>query len=450
MYSFQEIDQVAMAAPVTKGSWMVDDRRRIPDYVATAFRTAMAERPGPVHLTVPIDIQEQEISEEDLPQYQPSEYRNRGRSQGDPALVREAIELLRHAERPVVVAANASRYSISSEQLCQFVEAGGLPVLTAEQARGLIDDEHPLCLGEADPAVNQTARLFGEADVVLLLGKRFDYAYRYGRPPFFSPTAKIIQVDAAAAEIGRNRGVAVGIVGDLGAVVEQLTQVAHKTTWKDFAPWKARLGEVRQAWRESLASHITDEMPLHPMKVFKEVEPLIDKDSFLIIDGGDYVQWGRSYYKARKPGHWLRLGPLGHLGVGLPYALTARLIDPAAKVFLFIGDGSLGFYSMEYDTAMRHNLPFTAVLGNDAAWGIDKSFQMAYYGRAVGTDLRFVHYEKMVEALGGHGEYVERPEEVAPAVKRALNSGKPSLVNIAVKRLPSPLAEAFVARRRGS
>ena len=449
MHSFQEIDQVAMAAPVTKGSWMVHERRRIPNYVATAFRTAMSERPGPVHLTIPIDLQEQEISEDELPQYQPSEYRSRGRNQGDSALIAEAIDLLRSAERPVVIVANAAHYSLSSSQFQDFVEATGLPVFTVEQARGLIDDEHPLCFGIGDPGINHTARHFGEADVVLLLGKRLDHGYRYGHPPFFSATAKLIQADPSVAEIGRNRGVAVGIVGDLGAVVDQLAHEAHKSAWKDFSPWREQLSKTRRAWRDSLESHATDELPLHPMKVVKEVEPFIDADSFLIIDGGDYVQWGRSYYKARKPGHWLRLGSLGHLGCGLPYALTARLIDPKARVFLFIGDGSLGFYFMEYDTAMRHNLPFTAILGNDSAWGIDKTFQLAYFGRAVGTDLRFVRYDKMVEALGGHGEYVERPEDVAPAVGRALESGKPSLVNVVVKPGASPLAEAFIARRRG-
>ena len=450
MYSFQEVDQVGMCAPVSKGSWLVHERSRIPDYVATAFRTAMSERPGPVHLTIPIDLQEQEISEDELPRYQPAEYRHRGRSQGDSSLVTEAIELLRQAERPVVIAANAARYSLAPEQLRSFVEATGLPVFTIEQARGLIDDEHPLCFGIADPGINHTARRFREADVVLLLGKRLDHGYRYGRPPFFSAVTKLVQVDPAAAEIGRNRGVAVGIVGDLGAVVEQFTQQANKVQWNDFSPWREELAETRRSWLEGLASHASEELPLHPMKVFKEVEPFIQEDSFLILDGGDYVQWGRCYYKARRPGHWLRLGSLGHLGCGLPFALTAKLIDPAARVFLFIGDGSLGFYAMEYDTAIRHNLPITAIMGNDSAWGIDKTFQLAYFGRAVGTDLRFVRYDKMVEALGGHGEFVERGEDVAPAVQRALDSNKPSLVNIAVRPGASPLAEAMIARRKGS
>ncbi len=445
--AFQEIDQVAMAAPVSKGAWLVHDRRRIPEFVATAFRTAMAGRPGPVHLTIPIDIQEQEASEEELPHSQPREYRHQGRTQGDPHLIDEAVELLRHARRPVVIAGNPARYSITSEALEQFIEITGLPLFTVEQARGLVSDDHPLCFGYADAALNDAARHFREADVVLLLGKRLDHRYRYGQPPYFNATARLIQVDPSEAEIGRNRGVALGILGDLGAVVGQLTEKVRLNSWKGLGSWTDQLRAARQSQRERLLSYATDEQPLHPMRVHKEVEQFIDEDSVLVFDGGDYVQWARVYMKARKPGHWMRLGPLSHLGCGLPFALAAKLALPQAKVFLFIGDGSIGFYLMEYDTAIRHNLPITAVMGNDAAWGIDKNFQLAYYGRAVGTDLRSVRYDRVGEALGGYGEHVETAEEIGPAIQRALASGKPSLVNITVGSMRSPLADAMIARR---
>lgn len=448
MYSFQEIDQLGMAAPVAKGSWLVQDRRRIPDMIATAFRTALSGRPGPVHLTIPIDLQEQELSEEELPQYLPQEYRHTGRTHGDPGLIQRAVELLRRAQRPVVIAANPARYSLAPETLQAFIETTGLPLFTVEQARGLVSDDHPLCLGYADGALNDAAKRFREADVVLLLGKRLDHRYRYGRPPFFRASAALIQVDPSPAEIGRNRGVTVGIVGDIGAVVEQLSEEARKHQWKGLSGWIGQLREARRAQRDWLEAQASDDLPLHPMRVFKEAGRFIDNDTMIIIDGGDFVQWGRAYLKARKPGHWMRLGPLAQLGCGLPYALAAKLAHPEARVLLFIGDGSFGFYGMEYDTAVRHNLPITAIMGNDSAWGIDKNFQLAYFGRAVATDLRPVRYDKMVEALGGHGEYVERPEEIGPALERALASGKPSLLNIMVRTMPSPLAQAMIASRR--
>lgn len=450
MYSFQELDQVAMAAPVAKGSWLVPERRRIPDMIAAAFRTALSGRPGPVHLTIPVDLQEQAVSEEELPHHLPQEYRHTGRTPGDPKLIQQAVALLRRAERPVVIAANPARYSLASETLQRFIETTALPLFTVEQARGLVSDDHPLCFGYADPALNEAAQHFREADVVLLLGKRLDYRYRYGQPPFFSASAAIIQVDPSPAEIGRNRGVTVGIVGDIGAVVEQLSQEAHQQEWQEASAWIERMQEARRAQRQRLEAQADDDLPLHPMRVFKEVERFTNEDTIIIIDGGDFVQWGRAYLKARKPGYWMRLGPLSQLGCGLPYALAAKLAHPEARVLLFIGDGSFGFYAIEYDTAVRHNLPITTIMGNDSAWGIDKNFQLAYFGRAVATDLRFVRYDQMVQALGGHGEYVERPEEIAPALERALVTGKPSLLNIVVRTTPSPLAQAMIASRRGT
>ena len=447
MATFQEIDQVSMAAPVTKGSWMIHDRKRIPEFVATAFRTAMSGRPGPVHLTLPINIQEQSISEEELPPYLPKEYRNMGRSQGDSSLIREAASLLSNAQRPVIIVGNPARYSVNPEQLEALVEATGIPIFTVEQARGLIDDEHELCFGYADGALNRAARKFREADVVLLLGKRLDHRYRYGQ--IFSADAKLIQADPAEAEIGRNRGISVGLLGDLGAITEQLTAAARQTGKAKVESWISQLKQEQDSWMEELRGNATGEEPMHPMDVYTGLEHLIDEDTFIVMDGGDYVQWGRSYLKARKPGHFMRLGPLSHLGAGIPYGMAAKLAEPNSKVLVFSGDGSIGFYTMEYDTCIRHNLPITTVMGNDSNWGIDRTFQLAYFNRSVGTELRTVRYDKVVEAVGGHGEYVEKPEEVGPAVERAINSGLPSLVNVRVRPGASPLADAMIARRTG-
>ncbi len=446
MTTFQEIDQTAMAAPVTKGSWLIHDRKRIPEFVATAFRTAMSGRPGPVHLTLPMDVQEQEISEDDLPRYLPREYRSQGRSQGDPALIEEAAALLSGAKRPVIIAGNPARYSVAEEQLQSLAEATGIPVFTVEQARGLLDDEHPLCFGYADGALNPPARRFSEADVVLLLGKRLDHRYRYG--DIFSPAAQIIQADPSPAEIGRNRGVAVGLLGDLGALVDQLTAAIKPGSRDGIAPWVDQLREDRSAWLQEMRDKAGGE-PMHPMDVYSRVEHLIDRDTVIVFDGGDYVQWGRGYVKARRPGHFIRLGPLSHLGASIPYGMAAKLAYPGSKVLVFIGDGAFGFYAMEYDTCMRHNLAITTVMGNDHTWGIDKTFQLAYFNRAVATDLRSVRYDKLVETLGGYSEYAETPEEVAPAVEKALASGRPSLVNVVIRSEPSPLAAAMIARRAG-
>ena len=368
-----------------------------------------------------------------------------GRAQGDPELIRQAANLLSGAQKPVIILGNPARYSVSADQASALAEKIGSPVFTVEQARGLIDDDHPLCFGYADGALNATARRFREADVVLLLGKRLDHRYRYGG--IFSPTAKIIQADPSEAEIGRNRGVAVPLLGDLGAITEQLTSACQSNP--NLAPWLSQLQIDRQGWLDTLAANAVGNQPLHPMDVYTSLEDIIDDDTFIIMDGGDYVQWGRSFMKAHKPGRFIRLGPLSHLGAGLPYGMAAKLAHPESKVLVFTGDGAFGFYPMEFDTCIRHNLPMTVVMGNDSTWGIDKTFQMAYFDRAIGTDLRSVRYDKVVEAIGGHSEYVEQKQDIAPAVTRAIESNLPSLVNVVISSTTSPLAEAMIARRTG-
>ncbi|MAR30730.1 MAG: hypothetical protein CL884_00665 [Dehalococcoidia bacterium] len=446
MDTFQEIDQIEMASPVTKGSWLIHDKTRIQEYVATAFRTAMSGRPGPVHLTLPMDIQEQIIDESDITTYQPQEYRAMGKSQGDPTDIQEAIRILSNSSKPIIIAGNAARYGIKPEQIEALVETTGIPIFTVEQARGLIDDNHSLCFGYGDGALNKTAKKMVDADAVLLLGKKLDYRYKFGH--IFNEQAKLIQVDPSPSEIGRNRGVSVGILGDLGAVVEQLTQAYSKSTSKNnLNDWVKELTKVQEEWRQELEDKADGSTPMHPIEVFTQMKHLIDEDTFILLDGGDYVQWARSYLPAKRPGHFLRLGPLSHLGASVPYGMAAKVAYPNSKVFVFVGDGAFGFYPMEYDTCIRHNLNITTILGNDSTWGIDKTFQLAYYERAIGTDLRTVRYDKVVEAIGGHSEYVEQPNEIVPAIERSLSSGKPSLVNCVIRSGASPLAQAMIERK---
>jgi acetolactate synthase-1/2/3 large subunit len=390
-----------------------------------------------------------ELSEEDLPQYMPQEYRPMGKPQGDPELIEQAASLLKGAKKPIIIAGNPARYTVESEQLQELAESTGIPVFTVEQARGLLDDNHPLCFGYADGGLNPTARRFREADVVLLLGRRLDHRYRYGG--VFSDSAKLIQADPSSAEIGRNRGVAVGIEADLGAVVEQISAAckASSVSKENISEWIETLNQDASAWEAELRSHATGQEPMHPLDVYTGLEQHLNDDSVIVMDGGDYVQWGRSFLKARKPGRHQRLGPLSHLGGAIPYAMAAKLAYPDSNVIAFSGDGAFGFYSMEYDTCIRHNINITTVLGNDHTWGIDNTFQKAYYDRAVATDLRPIRYDKVVGAIGGYAEHVEKPKDVGPAVGRALSSGRPALVDVAIRSGASPFASAVIARRMG-
>jgi acetolactate synthase I/II/III large subunit len=445
--AMQEIDQVGAATPFTKGSWMVHDARRIPDFIARALRTAYAGRRGPVHLTIPMDVQEQEVSEAEVTFFQPTEYRAEERTFASPKLIQQAVELLHQAQRPFIIAGGPTSYARSGEVLQRFIELTQLPLFTEDVARGLVSDDHPLCLGFFERGLNRAARLLREADVVVFLGRKQDYTISYAQPPVIAADARIIQVDPSPAEIGRNRGVTVGIVGDIGAVVEQMTQEAQKKTWKAL-PWVKQLQaeqEEHAAWLDSLSK---PEQPMHAMYVHKTLGRMLRDDDCLVFDGGDFCHFGRAFYAAKQPRRWWYIPTLGMLGSSLPTAIAAKLAYPESRVIMLTGDGAFGFNAMEFDTAVRHNLPVVTVLGNDSAWGIDRQIQLGLYGRPVATDLLQSHYEMVVQGLGGHGEYVERPEDLAPALERAFASGKPALVNVAVQRAISPRAEAAIARRQ--
>ena len=445
--AMQEIDQVGMAAPTAKESLLIYDARRIPDTIARAVRRAYSGRRGPVHLTIPTDVQEQEVDEEEVAFFNPDEYRTGAAILAPAELVRQAVELLRQAQRPFVIAGEAAGYTQDGQALQRFAETTRAPVLTEGQARGLVPDDHPYGFGFFERGLNRAASKLREADVVVLLGRKQDYTIGFCRPPNVAADAKIIQIDPAAAEIGRNRGVAVGIVGDVSSVLEQLTAEAVRYTWQDL-PWLEELRADRAAqgeWAEGLAAPDT---PMHGMFVHKTLAAMLRPDDFLSFDGGDFCHFGRALLPAQRPKRWSYVSSLGMLGSSLPSALAAQVAYPESRVINLTGDGAFGFNGMEFDTAVRHGLNVVTIMGNDAAWGIDRQIQLGLYGRPVATDLLPTRYDLVVQGLGGHGELVERPEELQPALERAFAANKPALVNVAVQRAISPRAEAAIARRQ--
>lgn len=445
----QEIDQVHMAAPMTKGSFLVDDARRIPEFIRRAMRLAFSGRRGPVHLTIPIDLQEGSVDVEQVELYEPDEYRAKESMLADPESVRRAVALLRQARKPLIIAGSAAGYTLSGDALQRFIETTRLPILTEEQARGLISDDHPYAFGFFERGLNRVAAKVREADVVLLLGRKQDFTIGFCRPPHVASDAKIVQVDPSPLEIGRNRGVAVGMVGDVSSVLDQMTMEAASLIWKDL-PWLDELREARASqsvWAENLARA---ETPMHALFVQKIIKSMLRSDDCLVFDGGDFCHFGRSLLPALKPKRWFYVSSLGMLGSSLPTALAAKVAYPDSRVVMFTGDGAFGFNGMEFDTAVRHGLNIVAILGNDSAWGIDRQIQLALYGRPVATELLQTRYEQVVQGLGGYGEFVERAEDLEPALHRAFASAKPALLNVAIQRAISPRAEAAIGRRKAA
>ena len=280
--AMQEIDQVGMARPVTKGAWFVGDVRRIPEYIARAFRTALSGRRGPVHLTIPLDVQQTEVDEDEVELYDPQGARARGRMLADPECIREAVDLLQSARRPIIFAGGAA-YTTTRASLERLLDITRIPLLTEEAARGIVSDDHPYCVGYADPRINGAATKLSEADVVLFLGKKLDFTISFGGPPALAPDVRIIQVEPSGDLIGLSRGVDVPIMADVGAVVEQLALEAEGRSWSDHPLLDEMRGlrDARVAKLEAFAA----EPPLNAMTVHRSLRPLLDDDTVLIFEG---------------------------------------------------------------------------------------------------------------------------------------------------------------------
>ena len=443
--AMQEIDQVGMARPVTRLSEMITDPRRIPDTVAHALRVALSGRRGPVHLTIPVDVQQARLdpSITYLPMSAPPP------TGADPAAVNRAIDLIRGAERPVAIAGTAAAYGRSGDALTRFAEATRTPVMTEGDARGLVPDDHAWSGGFYDVALNRAARLVPEADLVVLAGRRQDLTMGYAMPPTIGANARIVQIDPDAGEIGRNRPVDAALLGDVDTVLGQIADEAESrpaTEGPDRSEWLERIAAERREMESWLTSLDEDTVPLHPMSVFRALRPLLSETDGVVFDGGDFGHFGRAYLPATSPLSRLYFSTFGMLGASMGTAIAMQLAKPDDRAILVTGDGAFGFNAMEIDTAVRHDIPITVIVGNDAAWGIDRQIQLGAYGRTVATDLLPTRYDIVAEGLGAEGIHVTRRDQLGPALKTALASKRPTVVNVEISRTVSPRGLMAVER----
>ncbi len=431
--SLQEIDQQAMAAPVTKWARTVFDPKRIPEYITSAYKKAISGRPGPVYLGMSYEVLYPEVEDTDISAYNtilPSYKAGAARE-----AVADFVELLQSSGKPVVIAGSGAWYSGAEREILSFIEKAGLPLFTLNCGRGIVSDDHPLCFGAASPSSpNGFREITGEADLVVLLGVRLSIYIGFGRT--FNPEAKVVQVDIDPGEIGRNRPADLGIAGDLSSVLSQLTDYIEQNSVElDFEPWMERARSLRAEKRgrgEELRN--SDKRPIHPVRVAKAVEEVLGEEGIVVIDGGDTQAWTDGHYMVRRPGHYVKGGPLGCMGVGVPFAIGAKVACPDKPVALISGDGAIGMNFMEFETAIRHKIPFVAVVCNDQAWGMTKHQIEITYGKGrptVGVDLGFTPFHELVKVMGGYGEFVDDPRELEGVIGRAFSSDLPALINVA-------------------
>ena len=443
--SFQDLDQVGMARPVVKWAAEPPNSAQIPFYLERAYAIANSGRKGAVHLTIPVNLFQGEGQARDVAPPQAE------RAAAPPVAVERAIEMLRAAERPVVIAGSGVWWSRAEEALRLFVERTSLPLYTITMARGTVPDDHPLSMGYADPALNRAAHdVFRQADLFLVIGKRIDYRLSMGGARLFPEGARFIQIDIHEEELGLNRKLDLAICADARGTLEALTAAAGETLWRP-RPWLQHVRVARQGWQENLRQSAADAAtPIHPAALFHELKDALPRNVLYSWDGGDFAHWGRALLPARQAGGWLRLGPLGTIGSALPNSVALQLANPGRPVAMITGDGALGFYLAEMDSLVRHTLPVVAIVGNDAGWGLERELQShATGGATVGCELQPSRYDLVMQAFGGAGETVERLEEVRPAVERAFAAGVPYCVNVKIRGVRSPFTEWQIAGKRG-
>jgi acetolactate synthase-1/2/3 large subunit len=416
--SLQEIDHVPFVAPLTRSAHTVESTADIPASLDAAFAAAQGPPSGPAFVDFPLD---HVFMESDVDADAPADlldHRALPAAEG----TERAVELLRSAQRPVIMAGTGLYWAHGEDALRALAEELGVPVFVNGLGRGCLPADHKLFFSRA------RGKGLKEADVALVAGVPMDFRLGFGQS--FGEQTEIILLDSARTDRRPPREPAVELYGGIAATLDALREGAGGGP--DRRGWVASLRELEDERRAGEQEELTDERaPLHPLRLYHELKGILDRNAVVIGDGGDFVSYAGRVIDTYEPGCWMDPGPFGCLGAGPGYALAAKLANPDRQVCLLLGDGAFGFAGMEFDTLVRHGVPVVAVMGNNGIWALEKHPMEFLYGYSVAADLQpECRYDQVVEALGGHGELVREPGELRPALERAFASGRPALVNV--------------------
>jgi len=418
MGSLQEMDHVAVVKTLTKQAVTLESPEDAFACVLQLTRTALSRRTGPVFMDIPIDVF---FGAADLPEATEHLTADPG-PPPDPDAVRRVAGLIRDAQRPAVIAGGAVWWAHAENELRHFVEAAHLPTSVNSMARGMLPPGHPMFFPRA------RGQALGQADLIMVIGVPLDFRLNFGQSPVFADDAKIVYVDVD--DHRKHRPAEVSILGDVKAALAALAAAVEGTPERHDWLEQLRNAEAEARARDK-AMIESDSAPVHPARLIAEVNRFADPDAIIVGDGGDFVSFAGRLIERDQPGLWIDPGPFGALGSGPAYAMAAKLAHPDRQVVLLSGDGAFGFSAMEFDSLVRHKVPVVCVIGNNGIWALEKHPMQNLLGLSIAADLApRTRYDQVVEAVGGFGQLVDRPEQIRPALERAFKAGVPACINV--------------------
>ncbi|MDT7727687.1 MAG: hypothetical protein QOI21_4263 [Actinomycetota bacterium] len=429
MGSLQDLPHVDMMTPITKFAASIPATERIADIVSMAFRECHNGAPGPAFLEIPRDVLDAKVPLEKARIPEAGRYRASTKTTGDPEAIERLADMIVQSEKPCVLLGSQVWTCRATDAAIEFVRELNVPAFMNGSGRGT--------LPPGDPHHLQLARryAFNNADLIIIVGTPFDFRMGYGKR--LSPDAKVVQIDLDYRTVGKNRDIDLGIVGDVGMVLAAVKQATSGRVDNGAVGRKTWLEELRgvetAAYEKRLPRQLSDASPIDPYRLVHEINEFLTEDSIYIGDGGDIVTFSGQVVQPKSPGHWMDPGPLGTLGVGIPFVLAAKYARPEKEVVALFGDGAFSLTGWDFETLVRFNLPFVGIVGNNSSMNQIRYGQAAKYGEdrgRIGNTLSDVPYDEFARMLGGYGEEVRNPADIRPALERARESGKPSLINV--------------------
>jgi acetolactate synthase-1/2/3 large subunit len=422
MGSLQDLPHVELLSPITKFAASVPSTERVADMISMAAREAFNGAPGPVYLEIPRDVLDREVDVTKAIIPKPGHYRASTRSIGDPRDIEKLADILVDSERPAILYGQQVWAARGHQEAIALLRGLDIPGYFNGGSRGLLPP------GDPHHFDRTRGNAFSDADVIVIVGTPFDFRMGYGRR--ISTKLKLVQIDMDYRTVGKNRDIDLGLVGDPGAILGAVLQAASGRIKQDKRQarrqWMKKLTDAESAASEKLMPLFkSNSVPIHPYRVAYELNEFLADNTIYIGDGGDVVTISAQAVRPRGPGQWMDPGALGSLGVGTGFAIAAGLAHPTKEVLCYYGDGSFGMTSFDMETANRFGVPYIAVIGNNSAMNQIRYGQLAKYGEErgnVGNLLGDVPFGKFAEMLGGYGEEVRDPAQIAPALLRARES----------------------------